>query len=120
MPTFARGSATISYSDTGTPPGRADAPTVFFGHGLLFSGWMFHSPLAALRDPSRCVSVDWRGQGESPATKDAYDMDTLTADAVALIESLGVAPVHYVGLSMGGFIGPRIAARRSGRVRRPT
>ena len=39
-------------------------------------------------------------------------MDTLTDDAVALIESLGVAPVHYVGLSMGGFVGQRIAARR--------
>jgi pimeloyl-ACP methyl ester carboxylesterase len=39
-------------------------------------------------------------------------MDTLAADAVALIEHLGVAPVHYVGLSMGGFIGQRIAARR--------
>ena len=117
MPTFARGSATISYSDTGTPPGRADAPTVFFGHGLLFSGWMFHSQIAALRDQYRCVTVDWRGQGESPATKDGYDMDTLTDDAVALIESLGVAPVHYVGLSMGGFIGQRIAARRPDLVR---
>jgi pimeloyl-ACP methyl ester carboxylesterase len=39
-------------------------------------------------------------------------MDTLFTDAVALIEHLGVAPVHYVGLSMGGFVGQRIAARR--------
>jgi 3-oxoadipate enol-lactonase len=39
-------------------------------------------------------------------------MDTLTEDAVALIGLLDVAPVHYVGLSMGGFVGLRIAARR--------
>ena len=112
MPTFARGPATIFYSDTGAPPDRADAPVVFFGHGLLFSGWMFHPQIAALKSRYRCVAIDWRGQGQSSATTDGYDMDTLTDDAVALIESLCVAPVHYVGLSMGGFIGQRIAARR--------
>ncbi|MGB9224338.1 alpha/beta fold hydrolase [Mycobacterium sp.] len=112
MPTFARGPATIFYSDTGAPPDRADAPVVFFGHGLLFSGWMFHPQIAALKSQYRCVAIDWRGQGQSSATADGYDMDTLADDAVALVESLGVAPVHYVGLSMGGFIGQRIAARR--------
>ncbi len=57
------------------------------------------------------MTIDWRGQGDSPPARRGYDMDTLTADAVALIESLGVGPVHYVGLSMGGFVGQRIAAR---------
>ena len=117
MPTTTRDSATIHYSDTQPPSGRPDAPTVFFGHGLLFSGWMFHPQIAALRDEYRCVAIDWRGQGDSPATKSGYDMDTLADDAVALIEHLGVAPVHYVGLSMGGFIGQRIAARRPELVR---
>lgn len=112
MPTFTHGSATISYSDTGAPSGRPDAPTVFFGHALLFGGWMFNPQIAALKSQYRCVAIDWRGQGDSPATNDGYDMDTLTDDAIALIESLGVAPVHYVGLSMGGFVGQRIAARR--------
>ncbi len=112
MPTFTRDDATIHYTDTQPPAGRPDAPTVFFGHGLLFSGWMFHPQIAALQNEYRCVAIDWRGQGESAATKGGYDMDTLADDAVALIEQLGVAPVHYVGLSMGGFIGQRIAARR--------
>jgi pimeloyl-ACP methyl ester carboxylesterase len=38
-------------------------------------------------------------------------MDTLAADARALIEHLDVGPVHYAGLSMGGFVGQRLAAR---------
>jgi 3-oxoadipate enol-lactonase len=83
-----------------------------FGHGLLFSGWMFRPQVAALRANYRCVTVDWRGQGGSHATAGRYDMDSLTADAVALIEHLGVTPLHYVGLSMGGFVGQRIGARR--------
>ncbi len=112
MPTITRNGATIHYTDTQPPLTRPDAPNVFFGHGLLFSGWMFHPQIAALKDEYRCVAIDWRGQGDSPAAKDGYDMDTLADDAVALIEQLGLAPVHYVGLSMGGFIGQRIAARR--------
>jgi 3-oxoadipate enol-lactonase len=112
VPTLDVKGVTIAYEDTGAPPDRPDAPTVVFGHGLLFSGWMFHPQVAALRDRYRCVTVDWRGQGKTvPAVSGGYDMDTLTADAVALIEHLDVAPVHWVGLSMGGFVGQRLGAR---------
>ncbi|MGH3671803.1 MAG: alpha/beta fold hydrolase [Pseudonocardiaceae bacterium] len=111
MPTITVSGATISYTDTGVPAGLPGASTIVFGHGLLFSGWVFHPQIAALHERYRCITVDWRGQGGTPATVGGYDMDTLTGDAVALIRELGVAPVHWVGLSMGGFIGQRIAAR---------
>lgn len=117
MPTFTRDDATISYTDTGAPDDQPDAPTVVFGHGLLFSGWMFAAQVDALRDSYRCVTIDWRGQGDTPPAHGGYDMDTLADDAVALIEHIGTAPVHYVGLSMGGFVGQRIAARRPELVR---
>lgn len=44
-------------------------------------------------------------------------MDSLTGDAVTLITELGLAPVHYVGLSMGGFVGQRLAARHGALLR---
>jgi pimeloyl-ACP methyl ester carboxylesterase len=111
MATITRNCATIAYTDTGTPPGRPDPSTIVFGHGLLFSGWMFHPQINALAERYRCITVDWRGQGGTPASADGYDMETLVGDAIAVIDALGVAPVHWVGLSMGGFIGQRIAAR---------
>ena len=117
MPTLTRGAATIAYEDTGAPEGRPDAPTIVFGHGLLFSGWMFHHQVEALRPAYRCVTVDWRGQGDSPAAADGYDMDTLAEDAVALLEHLDAGPVHWVGMSMGGMVGMRVAARRPDLVR---
>lgn len=111
MPTTQLNGATYHYEDTGAPDGAPDAATIVFGHGLLFSGWMFHHQVAALRGRYRCVTLDWRGQGQTPATPSGYDMDTLADDAAALIESLDVGPVHYVGLSMGGFVGQRLGAR---------
>src|SRR4051794_20480728 len=113
MPMLQIDGVPIAYTDSGAPSERPDAPTIVFGHGLLFSGWMFRAQVEALRGEFRCVTIDWRGQGETPATADGYDMDTLTRDAIGLIEQLGIAPVHYVGLSMGGFVGLHIAVRRS-------
>jgi 3-oxoadipate enol-lactonase len=107
----------VNVTDSGPPPGRPDAPVVVMGHGLLFSTTMWRFQIEALRPSYRCVAVDWRGQGATPATAGGYDMETLYADLVGVIEQLDVGPVHYAGLSMGGFIGQRLAARRPDLVR---
>lgn len=106
MPYLTRAQARIYYSDTG-----GDKPALFFGHGLLWSGEMFAEQIASLQARYRCVAIDWRGQGQSEVCPSGYDMETLTEDAAALIHELGVAPCHYVGLSMGGFVGLRLALR---------
>jgi 3-oxoadipate enol-lactonase len=111
VPIVSVNGAQVFVDDTGAPADRPDAPTVVFGHGLLMSGRMFAAQVERLRNRYRCVTVDWRGQGRSPAAEHGYDMDTLTLDAVAVIERLSTAPVHFVGLSMGGFVGMRLAAR---------
>ncbi|MFT4298944.1 MAG: alpha/beta fold hydrolase [Aeromicrobium sp.] len=98
--------------------GGEDKPAIVFGHGLLFNGWMFQAQVRALRDRYRCITIDWRGQGDSPAAASGgYDMDTLTGDLVGVLDALGLDRVHYVGLSMGGFVGMRFAARHPERVR---
>lgn len=93
-------------------------PVVLLSHGLLWSTRMFDRQVAALSPDYRCIAWDHRGQGKS----DVPDSDTISIeqcyeDAVSLIEQLGVAPVHIVGLSMGGFVAMRLAARRSALVR---
>jgi len=86
--------------------------TVVFSHGLLISGVMFDPQVAALNRRYRCVVYDHRGQGRSAVPKRGYDMDTLTKDAISLIETLGIGPCHFVGLSLGGGVGLRLAIRR--------
>jgi 3-oxoadipate enol-lactonase len=93
-------------------------PVVAFCHGLLFSCRMYDAQVTALRDAFRCVAWDHRGQGRSaPAVGRSVSIETVTADAIALLDSLGVGAVHFVGLSMGGFVGLRVAARRPDLVR---
>ena len=91
--------------------------TVLFSHGLLYSLRMWDAQIAALRSRFRCVAYDHRGQGESESATTGLDMDTLADDAVALIESLRIGPVHFVGMSMGGFVAMRVAAGRPELVR---
>ncbi len=79
---------------------------------------MFDAQVATLRSRYRCIAWDHRGQGQSDVPNDrAISIEDCYADAVALIDQLGVAPVHIVGLSMGGFVAMRLAARRPDLVR---
>ncbi|HEX5725818.1 MAG TPA: alpha/beta fold hydrolase [Longimicrobiaceae bacterium] len=106
MPTLRVNGADLYYEEHGSGP-----ESVVFAHGLLWSGRMFAAQVRALRDRYRCVTFDFRGQGRSEVTRGGYDMDMLSEDAATLIRAIGCAPCHFVGLSMGGFIGMRLAIR---------
>jgi pimeloyl-ACP methyl ester carboxylesterase len=86
--------------------------TILFSHGLLMSSEMFRTQIDFFKSHYRCIAYDQRGQGQSEVTEGGYDMDNLYLDAATLIESLQLGKVHFVGLSMGGFIGMRLAARK--------
>jgi len=107
MPNIVVNGVSLHYTDEGHGP-----ETIVFSHGLLFSGAMFAGQVAHLKDRYRCITFDHRGQGGTEVTETGYDMDTLTDDAAALLAELGVGPCHFAGLSMGGFVGMRLAIRR--------
>jgi pimeloyl-ACP methyl ester carboxylesterase len=93
-------------------------PPVCFSHGLLFSHRLFEPQIEALRGEHRVVAWDHRGQGQSEVPPGRIvTIEQCTTDAIALLERLQLGPVHFVGLSMGGFVGMRIAARRPELVR---
>ncbi len=95
-----------------------DGPPLLFSHGLLMSSRMFDAQVAALQGRYRCIRWDHRGQGRSAdVNARAIAIEQVTDDAVALIGALALPPVHFVGLSMGGFVGMRLAARHPARLR---
>lgn len=107
MPHLDINGANLYYEEHG-----AGQETIVFSHGLLWSGRMFFDQIAVLKNQYRCITFDFRGQGQSEVTQSGYDIESLYEDAVALIERLGCSPCHFVGLSMGGFVGLRLAIRR--------
>ena len=110
MPTIDVNGTTLYYEDTG--PGSS-GETIAFSHGLLWNTELFAPQIAALRARYRCIAWDHRGQGRSAADyRNCIGIELVWQDAVALLEKLGVGRVHFVGLSMGGFVALRLAARR--------
>jgi pimeloyl-ACP methyl ester carboxylesterase len=59
---------------------------------------------------------DTGGSTTDPPGKPSYTGDDLVADAVAILDRLGVERAHLAGLSMGGAIVQRIAVEHPGRV----
>jgi pimeloyl-ACP methyl ester carboxylesterase len=112
MPTLHLRGIDLHYEDSGQ-----GEETILFAHGLLWDGRLWEPQVEAFQSRYRCITFDFRGQGRTEVTADGYDMDTLAEDAAALIETLDLVPCHFVGLSMGGFVGMRVAARRPELVR---
>ena len=89
--------------------------TIVMSHGLLWSSEMFRPQIEHLRGRYRIVAWDHRGQGRSDEDRRrTIGMELVTDDARALIAKLGLGRVRFLGLSMGGFVGMRIAARWPG------
>lgn len=106
MPSIKINGAEIYYEIHGIGP-----ETIVFSHGLLMSGKMFKAQVDYFKARYKCVIYDHRGQGRSEVTEEGYDMESLTSDAIGLINELKLGPCHMVGLSMGGFVTMRLAAR---------
>ena len=113
MPMIRANGTALYYEDTG----GSGAPVVF-SHGLFWNTTLFAPQIAALKNRYRCIAYDHRGQGRSADDVGrAIDMKTVTDDAAALIEALGLGPVHFCGLSMGGIVAMRLAISRPDLIR---
>jgi pimeloyl-ACP methyl ester carboxylesterase len=66
----------------------------------------------------RCVTYAARGYPPSdvPADPAAYSQQRAVADAIAVLDGLGIARAHVVGLSMGGFTALHLALTHPDRV----
>ncbi len=102
--------------------GDADAKrTVVCVHGLTRNGRDFDALAQHLAGMGiRVICPDVVGRGRSDWLKDPalYGYPQYLADMTALIASLGVPKVDWVGTSMGGLIGMFLAASPSTAIRR--
>ncbi len=107
MPTIKVNGVELFYKESGS-----GLEAIVFSHGLLMDHTMFEPQRAAFEKRYRVIAYDHRGQGQSPDPGYGHDMDMLAKDAATLIQALNIGPCHFAGLSMGGFVGMRLASRR--------
>ena len=101
----------IAYADWGSP---AAERTVICSHGLTRNGRDFDALARRLvtEVKARVICPDMAGRGRSDWLRDpaGYGYPQYIADMTALIASLPVARVDWIGTSMGGLIGMFMAA----------
>ncbi len=85
-------------------------------HGLGMSSELWVHQMPAFAERFRTIAVDLRGFGQSskPDYAGAYTIETLAEDMAAVITSLGIAGCHFLGTSMGGFVGQALALAHPG------
>src|SRR3712207_6033996 len=106
MPTIRVPDADLYYEETGT----GEPIVLVHGSWSDAATWALLVPELATR--FRVIAYDRRGHSRSTAGPGPGSRREDEDDLAALIEALGVAPVHVVGNSYGSSIALGLAARR--------
>ena len=88
--------------------GGTGSPVVL-AHAIGCDRRMWESLAPRLARRHRVITVDLRGHGRSPVPARPYTLDAMADDIRVLLDRLGIAKTHFVGLSMGGMIGQAFA-----------
>jgi aminoacrylate hydrolase len=111
MPTVSIGDAELYYEEAG------QGPAVMLVPGLSGQGVFWAKQVADLRRDFRVIVHDHRGAGRSTHSRIAYSVEQMAADALRLMDALGVERAHWVGHSTGGAMGQVVATDQPGRLR---
>jgi pimeloyl-ACP methyl ester carboxylesterase len=102
--------------------GAGNPASVIAWHGLARTGRDMDDIAAHLSSRYRVICPDTIGRGLSewsPAPEKEYCLAFYARTAVSLMDQLGVRQAHWIGTSMGGALGIRLAAGAlKGRIRR--
>jgi 3-oxoadipate enol-lactonase len=91
---------------------------VLLAHAIGCDHRMWDDLVPVLSPRWRVVAIDARGHGKSPLPSRPWSLADMADDAARLLDRLGIARTHWVGLSMGGMVGQAFALRHPGRLER--
>ena len=98
--------------------GPGGAPPLLLANSLGTTTAMWDPQIPALAERFRVIRYDHRGHGGSPVPAGPYSLDDLGADAVALLDRLGIERAHVAGVSLGGMVAMWLAINAPERVGR--
>jgi pimeloyl-ACP methyl ester carboxylesterase len=95
--------------------GSGDPLLLIMGLGADSGAWLLQIPEFAER--YRTIAFDNRGVGRSSKPAGPYTVREMADEAAGLLDTLGIARAHVVGVSLGGMIAQELALRHPERVR---
>jgi 3-oxoadipate enol-lactonase len=98
--------------------GPEGAPWVVFSNSLATNLHMWDAQASELAATHRVLRYDQRGHGETDAPAGRYTFELLIADAIALMDALGIKRATFGGLSMGGATALGLVQKHADRVDR--
>lgn len=114
MPTIKSNGVNLHYELSGP----AGAPVIAFSHSIGATLEMWDAQVAAFSGRYRCLRYDTRGHGGSETIDRPATADDLADDLAGLLDGLGIARAHIVGLSLGGMTGQAFALRHPAKLDR--
>jgi 3-oxoadipate enol-lactonase len=95
---------------------EGSGPWVTLSHSLTTDLSMWDELAVSLAPTFTVLRYDTRGHGGSSAPPGDYSFEQFVGDVLGLLDALGVARTHFVGLSMGGMIAQHLALHAPQRV----
>jgi len=98
--------------------GDAARPVLILANSIATDHTMWDDNVGAFARHFRVLRYDMRGHGASGAPPGAYSIDRLGRDVLELMDYLGIERAHFLGLSLGGFVGQWLGVHAPQRIDR--
>jgi len=95
-----------------------EGPPVVLLHGWPHTWQVWSEVIPELAESHRVIAPDLRGLGDSTRAATGYDVSTLAADVLGLLDALDTSPAAVVGIDAGSPVAFMMAMRSPRRVAR--
>lgn len=110
MPTLRSNGITLAYEVAGS------GPPLLLISGLGYGAWIWGRVAPLLAGEHTVITFDNRGAGGSDKPDGPFSTAQMAADALGLLDGLGIGRAHVLGHSLGGYIAQELALAAPDRV----